>query len=111
MPSGISPTLRWRHIGRVTLAALDPKFNMTGNVSPAGTLLPAQDYFDLAAVFKVRKRFELRIGTNNVFDREPPLIVRNTAAGGGPVNGNTYPEWYDALGRYLFASLTMSFGN
>jgi outer membrane receptor protein involved in Fe transport len=46
---------------------------------------------------------------NNIFDRQPPRIVRNTAAGVGPVNGNTYPEWYDALGRYIFASVTMSF--
>lgn len=111
MPSGISPSLRWRHIGGVTLAALDPKFNMTDNVSPAGTMLPAQDYFDVAAAFKVRKQFELRVGANNIFDREPPLIVRNTAAGGGPVNGNTYPEWYDSLGRYIFASVTMNLGN
>ena len=110
-PRGISPSLRWRHIGGVTLAALDPTFNETNNVSPAGTMLPAQDYFDLATVFKVRKQVEFRVGINNVFDREPPLIVRNTAAGGGPVNGNTYPEWYDSLGRYLFASVTMNFGN
>ena len=85
------------------------QLNLTNNVSPAGTVLPAQDYFDVAAVFRVRKQFELRVGVNNVFDREPPLIVRNTAAGGGPVNGNTYPEWYDSLGRYIFASVTMNF--
>ena len=72
------------------------------------TRLRAQDYFDIATAFRVRKRFELRLGVNNVFDRQPPLIVRNTAAGGGPVNGNTYPEWYDPLGRYIFASVTMN---
>ena len=108
-PSGISTSIRWRHISGETLAALDPKFNETNNVSPAGTMLPAQDYFDLTTIFKVRKQIELRVGINNVFDREPPLIVRNTAAGGGPVNGNTYPEWYDALGRFIFASVTVAF--
>jgi outer membrane receptor protein involved in Fe transport len=110
-PSGPFVSIRWRHIGGLKLAALDPKFNMTNNVSPAGTTLPSQDYFDVTTVFKVRKELEFRIGMTNVFDREPPLIVRNTAAGGGPVNGNTYPEWYDSLGRYMFASVTMSFGN
>ncbi|MES2327224.1 MAG: TonB-dependent receptor [Pseudomonadota bacterium] len=110
-PSGPSVSIRWRHIGGLKLAALDPKFNMTNNVSPAGATLPSQDYVDVTTVFKVRKELEFRIGMNNVFDREPPLIIRNTAAGGGPVNGNTYPEWYDSLGRYLFASVTMSFGN
>jgi outer membrane receptor protein involved in Fe transport len=109
-PPGMSLSMRWRHIGAVTLAALDPKFNMTNNVSPAGTMLRAQDYFDISTVLKVRKQFELRLGVNNLFDREPPLIVRNTAAGGGPVNGNTYPEWYDSLGRFMFASVTMNLG-
>jgi iron complex outermembrane recepter protein len=107
---GISPSIRWRHISGLKLAALDPKFNLTNDVSPAGKALPAQDYFDVATVFRVNKQLTLRFGVNNVLDREPPLIVRNTAAGGGPVNGNTYPEWYDALGRFIFASVTMNLG-
>ena len=32
---GISLSLRWRHLGGVKLAALDPKFNLTDEVSPA----------------------------------------------------------------------------
>jgi len=105
----ISPSIRWRHIAGLKLAALDPKFNLSNNVSPAGTRLPAQNYFDLAARLKISELLELHVGVNNVFDREPPLIVRNTAAGGGPVNGNTYPEWYDSLGRYVFASIDLRF--
>jgi iron complex outermembrane receptor protein len=108
-PVGLSLSLHWRHIGGVKLAALDPKFNLTNDISPGHTKLRAQDYFDVATVFKIQKRFEFRLGVNNVFDRQPPLIVRNTAAGGGPASGNTYPEWYDALGRYVFASLTANF--
>ena len=107
-PAGPSLSLQWRHTSGLTLAALDPKFNLTNTVSKADTKLAAQDYFDLAALFRLKGKAELRVGVNNIFDREPPLIVRNTAAGGGPVNGNTFPEWYDALGRYLFASLTMN---
>ena len=56
-----------------------------------------------------KRRFELRLGVNNVLDRQPPLVVSNTAAGGGPINGNTYPEWYDPLGRYIFASVSVDF--
>jgi len=79
------------------------------SVSAANTKLPVQDYFDLVSRFRIRKELELRLGVNNIFDRQPPLVVRNTAAGGGPANGNTYPEWYDALGRYLFASAMINF--
>jgi len=105
-----SLSVQWRHIGGVKLAALDPKFGLTDSVSPANTKLRAQDYFDIATVLRVRKGLEVRFGANNVLDRQPPLVVRNTAAGAiGLVNGNTYPELYEALGRYLFASITASF--
>jgi outer membrane receptor protein involved in Fe transport len=106
-PSKISLSLQWRHIGKVELAALDPGFNLTDEVSPANTVLRAQDYFDVATVFRVRPDFDLRLGVNNVLDRQPPLVVSNTAAGGGPYNANTYPTWYDPLGRYIFVSVAV----
>ena len=105
----VSLSLQWRRVGRVTLAALDPKFGMTDNVSPGHTTLRAQDYFDAAALVRVREGAELRLGVNNLLDRQPPLVVGNTAAGDGPFNNNTYPEWYDVLGRYIFASVAVAF--
>jgi outer membrane receptor protein involved in Fe transport len=107
-PHAITLSLQWRHLGGVKLAALDPKFNLTDEISPANTKLRPQDYFDLATVFRVRNRFELRLGVNNVLDRQPPLVVSNTAAGDGPYNSNTYPTWYDPLGRYVFASVAVA---
>ena len=104
---GISISLQWRHVGRVKLAALDPKFNLTDDVSPGHTKLQPHDYFDVATAIWVRKGLELRIGVNNLLDRQPPLIVSNTAAGDGPFNGNTYPQWYDPLGRYIFAAASV----
>jgi outer membrane receptor protein involved in Fe transport len=107
-PHAITLSLQWRHLGGVKLAALDPKFNLTDEISPANTKLRPQDYFDLATVFRLRNRFELRLGVNNVLDRQPPLVVSNTAAGDGPYNSNTYPTWYDPLGRYVFASVAVA---
>jgi outer membrane receptor protein involved in Fe transport len=104
---GASASLQWRHMGGVTLAALDPKFRLADEVSPEHTKVPAQDYFDVTTAFEVRKGVALRLGVNNVLDREAPLIVSNTAAGDGPFNANTYPEWYDPLGRFIFASVTL----
>jgi outer membrane receptor protein involved in Fe transport len=86
---------------------LDPKFKLTDEVIPAYAKLPAQDYLDVATAFKVRKGMELRLGVNNVLDRQPPLVISNSAAGDGPYNANTYPTWYDPLGRFLFASATV----
>jgi outer membrane receptor protein involved in Fe transport len=107
-PLGVSVSLQWRHLGGVRLAALDPKFNLTDEVSPGYTRLRPQNYFDVATVFRVKRQFELRLGVNNVLDRQPPLVVGNTAAGDGPLNANTYPQWYDPLGRYVFASLSVA---
>ena len=105
----VSLTLQWRHLGGVRLAALDPKFDLRDQVSSGYTKLQAQDYLDVAAVLSVRKEIELRLGANNVLDRQPPLVVSNTAAGDGPYNANTYPTWYDPLGRYIFASIAVDF--
>ena len=107
MVPGISLSLQWRHIGGVRLAAIDPTFKLTDQVSPEHSKVPTQDYFDVTTGFKIHRRVELRLGVNNVLDRQPPLIVSNTAAGDGPINANTYPEWYDPLGRFLFASLAV----
>lgn len=105
----VSASLQWRHIGGVKLAALDPKFNLTDEVSPAYSKLRPQDYFDIATVFRAREGFELRLGVNNVLDRRPPQVVGNTAAGDGPYNSNTYPTWYDPLGRFVFAGVSLAF--
>lgn len=106
--SPLSLAFQWRHIAGVRLAALNPAFNLQDSVSPANIRLPAQDFFDATATFRLDERFELRIGANNLFDRKPPLVVNNTAAGGGPSSGNTYPAWFDPLGRYMFAGISVT---
>jgi hypothetical protein len=93
----------------VKLAALDPKFSLTNAVSPAYARLKSSDYFDIASVFTVGRGLELRVGVHNVMDRQPPLVVGNTAAGDGPFDANTYPTWYDPLGRFIFAAVAVDF--
>jgi outer membrane receptor protein involved in Fe transport len=39
---------------------------------------------------------------NNIFDKDPPLTELGA-------NGNTYPQTYDAMGRYMFAGFTVDF--
>ena len=53
---------------------------------------------------------------NNILDKMPPLTTSGNAgrAGSnqcptGPCNGNTWPGTYDALGRYLYAGVTLDF--
>ena len=107
-----SLSLQWRHVGGARLdRSIPANPNIVGPWRPADERLGAQNYFDLTAFARVTNRYEFRLGVRNLFDREPPIV---TGLGNGlegmctsPVcNGNTFPQLYDPLGRYLFAGVT-----
>ena len=68
--------------------------------------IPAYNYLDLAATWKVYG-IEFRGGINNVMDKDPPAIAAGLLASFG--NGNTYPGVYDPMGRLLFVGATVQF--
>lgn len=88
----------WRHIGAVDL------FGSTATTRVDYTL-DAQNYFDLAGIWAVKDWAAFRFGVNNVLDDDPPL----SASVGTTGNGNTFPQTYDAMGRYVFVGLTLDF--
>jgi outer membrane receptor protein involved in Fe transport len=106
-------SLHWRYVGATSLAALNPQFGLLGDVSPLETRIRPQNYFDLTALMSFKRRYVLRFGVRNIFDRNPPLVTSGNPAcfgGAGPFcNGNTFPQLYDPLGRYIFAGATMNF--
>ena len=65
----------------------------------------SRNYIDLAASYNVTEKWNVRVGVNNLLDKDPPL----TAQQSGFTNGNTYPQTYDAQGRYLFIGTTIDF--
>jgi len=70
--------------------------------------VPGFNYLDLGASYQVAKQLQLRVGVNNVLDKDPPIIqafYATTVLG----SGNTYPQTYDWGGRFLFANLTVDF--
>ncbi|MEQ9463710.1 MAG: TonB-dependent receptor [Haliea sp.] len=85
----------WRHISKVT--------DLNGNLN-----LPSVNYFDIAGSWDVMDGASIRLGVNNVFDKEPP-IAGNAAGPSINGNGNTFPGMYDALGRYMFVGVSVSF--
>lgn len=102
MPNGLGASVRWRHFSGVDI---DPESGFANN--PAEQRLSAAEYFDVAFQARLSQRLNLRLGANNVLDREPPIAGSVIGAGFG--NGNTFPQVYDALGRYLFAGFTVDF--
>jgi outer membrane receptor protein involved in Fe transport len=110
-----SLSFQWRFVGSVRLDRSIPgNLNFAGPWRPGDEKIGAQNYFDLTALVDFSNGLALRIGVNNIFDREPPIV---TASGEFPANvcaetvcsGNTFPQLYDPLGRYFFAGATVNF--
>ncbi|MEW5684834.1 MAG: TonB-dependent receptor [Pseudomonadota bacterium] len=105
-----SLSLQWRHVNKVKLDAFsdDPQLNNPGLQYETDRVLKSRDYFDLTASWTMRDNLNFRAGVNNLFDVDPPLNGSSNCPT-GPCNGNTWPQVYDAFGRYLFIGLTADF--
>jgi outer membrane receptor protein involved in Fe transport len=92
----------WRHFGEVSLISAATNLAQPGRVD---SVLEAHDYLDLSGSMPIGESINLRFGVNNVLDNDPPL----SASVGTTGNGNTYPQSYDALGRFMFIGATVDF--
>lgn len=116
--NGIGASVRWRYFDGVTLDAVEDNTNLNnaGGTGPApgGVARPGAagfgsvSYFDLALTFAASDNFNFRLGANNILDKSPPT-TGSQACPAGPCNGNVFAQTYDALGRYVFAGVTLDF--
>lgn len=103
-PSGaVRLAATWRFIGGTSNDRTSSATFLTGSYQPYDARMKAMHYFDLAASFDVARSYTLRLGVNNLFDRDPPLTASTS---GQTSNGAFFAGMYDSLGRYLFASIT-----
>jgi iron complex outermembrane recepter protein len=112
-----TPNPEWRHRLRMTwelpVEEWNPALSVTwrrysevdsfGSTPLLGSHFDAQNYWDVGISADIMTGTSFRFGINNVFDDDPPLshIVGTTG------NGNTFPQTYDAFGRYVFAGVTI----
>jgi iron complex outermembrane receptor protein len=106
-PGGIGLSGQWRYF-----SAVDADYVKTGtqitsksSLTYGSDKIKAQNYFDLVLTAHIGDHYQFRLGANNIFDKVPPTLVTPAPFG----NGNTYPQVYDALGRYIFAGVTLDF--
>jgi outer membrane receptor protein involved in Fe transport len=108
-PWNVLASIQWRYIRgtRLDTNTGDPVINPGGSIpfDAFDAKLPAVNYIDLAAQWRVNSHFTLRGGINNVFDKGPPQIADSVAQTGAP---NAYPT-YDLLGREFFLAATATF--
>jgi len=106
MPNGIGISGQWRHFSSTQLDTLSADPDLNGgepNGNPGNNHMEGRDYFDLSLSARMAQKLNLRLGVNNIFDKDPP--VQGLSQG----NGNTYPQMFDSMGRYLFAGFTVDF--
>lgn len=89
-------TVKWRYFGKVGYEGTADKLIANG--------ISSQSYIDLVGAFELSDNVALLAGVNNVLDKEPPMV-----GGSITTNANTVSGYYDTLGRYLHASVTVKF--
>jgi iron complex outermembrane receptor protein len=75
---------------------------------PAFARIDAYNYVDMSAVWNVSKMIRLNVSVNNVANKRAPIV--GGSIGTAVTNsGNTFPQYYDAVGRYVTFGATLKF--
>ena len=112
-PWNMDVALTWRYIAAVDDDRTSSDPNLSAPVIQTDKRLGSRSYFDLTGSYTfseagVFSNVTGRLGINNILDKDPPLVGQDTC----PAvfcNGNTFPQVYDTLGRYVFLGLTADF--
>ncbi len=110
---GVDLTLSWRYFGEAKRDAEDSNefLSFLGTATgalPTDSRLGSRSYFDLTGSMTLADKYTVRLGVNNLFDKNPPLNGQSSCPT-GPCNGNTWPQVYDAFGRQIFGLVTIDF--
>ena len=89
-PWNVDMSLTWRYISS--------SHEFRGDVGDIDHRLVEENYFDLSANWRVTEKASVLLGINNILDEDPSLNSNVGTTG----NGNTYPQAYDSLGRFIF---------
>ena len=114
--TGLTAGATWRFYGKGSNTMVNPgspDYVGAAAIDKAGpppdAHIPTISYLDLHASYTWNK-ISLRLGVNNVLDKDPPFIdTTNTGGNTTYAESNTYPSVYDMGGRYLYANLTVDF--
>ena len=115
MENGLGLSLAWRYFGSVDIDRKSTNPTLNGAFAAVNETIKSQSYFDVAATFDITDQYTFRLGVQNILDNDPPIIGANGAS--GVINactavfcsGNTFPNVYDAMGRYMYAGVTLKF--
>jgi outer membrane receptor protein involved in Fe transport len=108
---GLDLTVKWRFIGpsKVDSESQDPQLAEPYYLSTAQ--IPGYNYIDMSANYAVTGGINVRVGVNNIADKDPPLILNGNLSNcpNTTCNDNTWTGTYDTLGRYVYAHVSVKF--
>ena len=112
-PWPLTVSAQWRFIGPVAFDGntANPFLTIAPAVDVIDAHIKSQNYFDLSANYKIKDRYTIRVGINNLLDKDPPVVDSSNVGVSSPPfgNGNTFPQVYDSLGRQIFVGVTADF--
>jgi outer membrane receptor protein involved in Fe transport len=93
--------LLWTHLPMID--------NSVAATQPSTTILPTHKYnvFNLNGGYDFSETLSMRVGVDNLFDRQPPLVGAQPGITDGA--GSTNASVYDVLGRRYYVSLKARF--
>jgi outer membrane receptor protein involved in Fe transport len=111
--AGLSGGLAWRFMGKAVNTIVDPKEpDFLPHWEDLGPLpdaeIPNYSYLDLHASY-VWNKLTVRVGCNNILDKDPPTVSGKTGGNDVYYDNNTYASVYDLAGRFLFMNVTVDF--
>jgi len=101
----VSVTLAWRYFSAIDI---EPLAEADGPYFAPYRHIPSYSYFDLGVSYNAPWNARVSLSVNNLFDKKPP-IVGNEIGSSYENAGNTFPQWYDALGRYVSFGVSFKF--
>lgn len=100
--SSFSVGYNWRY---VSAADVEPG---SGTYLPEYSHIKAFNYVDLSGVWNLNKNVRLNVSINNAANKKPPIVGANVSTTSMD-SGNTFPNAYDTLGRYVTFGASLKF--
>jgi iron complex outermembrane receptor protein len=100
----------WRYTSSTINSKLAPSPSLASaptvyntDTYPLLSRLPAGNYIDMALAYPLTKKIVVRLNVQNLFDKTPPVVGIADAYTASFMN--TFPNYYDAMGRTLRIAL------
>ena len=91
----------WRYLGKSSIQGAPATLPQFSNIK-------AYNYVDLSLAWEATKNLRLTLAINNAGDLKPPMLGANV--GTTTTNsGNTFPQWYDVVGRAFSLGARLKF--